>query len=195
MKRFRRSPVAIICYVIAILITCYFIGVTISTLITIHDYYAQYDMQAGFGETMAYLLQNGLTILVNAVVVFMAGFILEEVRKLNPSNWTTDEERAEAREAKQLAREQKQAAKGEAARIRAGVVTEAEAAKAGEEIPVEADFSDVADEVVAEAADDVAAEAVEAADAAEEAAGEAIDAAEEPAVEAADAAEEITDEE
>ena len=140
MKKFRRSPVAIACYVIAALLAVYFLAVIFSTLSTINEYYAQYDMRAGFGETFGYLMQNGMSIFVNALLVFMAGFILETVRKLNPSNWMTDEEIAEAREAKQLAREEKQAAKGEAAKIKAGVITAEEAEAANAEKSVEAVF-------------------------------------------------------
>ena len=140
MKKFRRSPVAIACYVIAALLAVYFLAVIFSTLSTINEYYAQYDMRAGFGETFGYLMQNGMSIFVNALLVFMAGFILETVRKLNPSNWMTDEEIAEAREAKQLAREEKQAAKGEAAKIKAGVITAEEAESANAEKSVEAVF-------------------------------------------------------
>lgn len=140
MKKFRRSPVAIACYVIAALLAVYFLAVIFSTLSTINEYYAQYDMRAGFGETFGYLMQNGMSIFVNALLVFMAGFILETVRKLNPSNWMTDEEIAEAREAKLLAREEKQAAKGEAAKIKAGVITAEEAEAANAEKSVEAIF-------------------------------------------------------
>ena len=110
MKKFRRSPVAIACYVLAALTAAYFIAVIFSTMSTIHQYYAQYQMSAGFGETVGYLLQNGLSPLVSAVTLFMAGFILEEVRKLNPSNWMTEEELAEAKEAKQKAEEAKKEA-------------------------------------------------------------------------------------
>ncbi len=140
MKKFRRSPVAIACYVIAALLAVYFLAVIFSTLSTINEYYAQYDMRAGFGETFGYLMQNGMSIFVNALLVFMAGFILETVRKLNPSNWMTDEEIAEAREAKQLARQEKQAAKGEAAKVKAGVITAEEAEAANAEKSVEAVF-------------------------------------------------------
>ena len=60
----------------------------------------------------------------------MAGFILEEVRKLNPSNWRTEDEIAEEKEAKKMAKEAKQIAKGEAAKAKADAKAEAEAEKA-----------------------------------------------------------------
>ena len=82
----------------AAITAAYFIAVIFSTMSTIHQYYAQYQMSAGFGETLGYLLQNGLSPLVSAITLFMAGFILEEVRKLNPSNWMTEEEIASRNE-------------------------------------------------------------------------------------------------
>lgn len=180
MKKFKKSPIAIVCYVIASIFTVYFIAVIFSTLHSINEYYASYDMQAGFGETLGYLLQNGLGPLTNAILIFMAGFILDEVRKLNPANWMTEEELAEAREARQLAREEKQAAKGEAAKIKAGVITEEEAAEAKATESVEAVFvsSDEEAEEVSEETAEVAEEAVE--ETAEEAAEITEETAEEP---------------
>ena len=200
MKQFKRSPIAIVCYVFAAIVAVYFVAVTVSTLSTIHEYYAQYGMKAGFGETMGYLLQNGLDPLVKAITVFMAGFILEEVRKLNPANWMTAEERAEAREAKQLVKEQKLAAKGEAAKIKAGVVTAAEAAQAKAEASVEANFvedAQAAEEVTeaAEAeAEEVTEEAAEVTESVEEVAEETGEAAEEVLEDSAEAAEAAAEE-
>ena len=50
MKKFRRSPIAVICYVMAAITAAYFIAVIFSTMSTIHQYYAQYQMSAGFGD-------------------------------------------------------------------------------------------------------------------------------------------------
>ena len=167
MKKFRKSPIAIACYVIAALVAVYFIAIMFSTIHSINEYYATYQMKAGLGETLGYLLQNGLGPLTNAIVIFMAGFILDEVRKLNPANWMTEEEIAEAREARQLAREEKQAAKGEAAKIKAGIITEEEAAEAKATESVEAVFVN-SDEETEAVPEEAAEEAEEIAEAAEE---------------------------
>ena len=203
MKKFRRSPIAVICYVMAAITAAYFIAVIFSTMSTIHQYYAQYQMSAGFGETLGYLLQNGLSPLVSAITLFMAGFILEEVRKLNPSNWMTEEELAEAKEAKKMAREAKIIARGEAAKAKADAAAEAEAAERAAEAEKKADEMAAAEfsAVVAEGYDDeedaeVAAVEVieeepaeadaepEAADADEEAAAADVEEESEPAEEA-----------
>ena len=124
MKKFRRSPVAIVCYAIAALVFVYFAAVVVSTIISINQYYSSYGMSPGFGETLGYILQNGLTQLVSAITIFMAGFILEEVRKLNPANWKTDEEIAEEREARMMEKEAKIIAKGEEAKAKAEAAAE-----------------------------------------------------------------------
>lgn len=119
MKKFRKSPIAIACYIISGLVFVYFVAVVASTIVSIYQYYSGYDMAPGFGETLGYVLQNGLSPLVSAITIFMAGFILEEVRKLNPANWMTDEEIADAREARMMEKEAKIIAKGEAAKAKA----------------------------------------------------------------------------
>ena len=167
MKKFRKSPIAIACYVIAALVAVYFIAIMFSTIHSINEYYATYQMKAGLGETLGYLLQNGLGPLTNAIVIFMAGFILDEVRKLNPAKWMTEEEIAEEKEAKRLAREEKQAAKGEAAKIKAGIITEEEAAEAKATESVEAVFVN-SDEETEAVPEEAAEEAEEIAEAAEE---------------------------
>ena len=138
-KKFRRSGFSIACYVIAavmLVYVCYLVGTTVST---INQYYAQYDMTAQPGEYVSYIMQQALTPLVNTVVVFMLGYILDAVRKNNPDNYMTDEEVEEARIAKKEAREAKKYAKGEAAAAKAGVA-------ASTEKSVEADFAKSLDE-------------------------------------------------
>ena len=182
MKKFRRSPFTIACYVFAALFAAYFIAVLISTVTTITQYYAAYDMSPTFGEVVTYLFQQGLTPLVAAIVTFMSGIILDEVRKGNPANWASDEEISEAKEAKRLAKEAKQIAKGEAA---AAAAAAAETLDTSEEIKPE--FS----AVVAEQSENTVEfeggkEAEEAAAEAEETVKEAADAAEEEAEETAE---------
>lgn len=189
MKKFRRSPFTIACYVIAAMFAAYFVTIVISTVTTINQYYAAYDMSPTFGEVASYLFQQGTMPLFAAIGTFMAGIILDEVRKGNPANWASDEEISEAKEAKRLAKEAKQIAKGEAAAAAATAASAAEKIVSDESIKPE--FAAVVaeeskntvvfdDEEDAEAADEAEA-AVE--EKAEEAAG-----AEEKAEEAAGAA-------
>ncbi len=126
MKKFRRSPFTIACYVIAAMFAAYFVTIVISTVTTINQYYAAYDMSPTFGEVASYLFQQGTMPLFAAIGTFMAGIILDEVRKGNPANWASDEEISEAKEAKRLAKEAKQIAKGEAAAAAATAAAGAE---------------------------------------------------------------------
>ena len=175
MKQFRKSPIALACYIISALLLVYFLFVCATTISTINQYYASYDMKASFGETLGYLVQSGLSPLVSAITVFMAGYILEEVRKLNPANWMTEDEIAEAREAKKMAREAKQIAKGEVAKAKADAKAEAEAEARAEAAAEKLEEETAAVEFSAEVAED----AEEISEAAEEAAEETTEVAEE----------------
>lgn len=114
VKKYRRSKVATVCYVLAALMmvyTCYQIG---NTIYTINQYYGQYDMKATPNEYFTYIMQNGLEPLIHTVVFFMLGFILDEVRKLNPANWLSDEDIADKKMEKQASKDAKQFEKKEA---------------------------------------------------------------------------------
>lgn len=186
MKQFRKSPIAIACYVISVLILAYCLYVCANAIGYVNQYFASMGMPAEFGVTLEYIIQSGLSPFVSAVTVFMAGFILEEVRKLNPANWKTEDEIAEEKEAKKMAKEAKQIAKGEAAKAKADAKAEAEAeARAearAEEMVEEAEIAEFS-AVVAEDAED---EPEEFSEATEEVAEGAEDVAEETVEEPAD---------
>lgn len=182
MKKFKRSPLAIACYVIAALLGVYFIYTAVTSVKTVVEYYESYGMSAGAGEVIAYVLQTGLTSLVSALLMCMAGFILEEVRKLNPANWTESD-----------------TADVVAAELDAAVTETEEIAKevadeAAENLDaVEAEIDEAADDVV-EFVEEKKAEVVEevkttmeAADAAAEEVDETLDAAAEKVDEVLDA--------
>ncbi len=167
MKKFRRSPISIACYVLAAAFAAYFITIVISTIVTINQYYAQYEMSATVSEVVGYLFQNGLAPLTAVITTFMAGLIYDEVRKLNPDNWATEEEIAEAKEAKRIAREAKQIAKGEAAAAAAGADKDASETIKPEfaaAVAEEAEEAEEETEASIEEAEAVAEETVDAAD-------------------------------
>lgn len=116
MKKYRRTPISIICYVIAALLMIYTIYVGSTTVATIVDYYSSYDMAPQAGEFLTYLMQNCLMPFVSSILIGMAGFILDAVRKADPANWLTDEELADAKEAKKAAKLEAKAAKAETAK-------------------------------------------------------------------------------
>lgn len=112
-KIYRKSGVAIACYVFAAILliyTCYTAG---STVGQINEYYAGYGMSAQPMEYVTYVAQSALPYMIYTVVVFMLGFILDAVRKTDPRNYMTEEEYADAKAAKKEAKEAKKIAKGE----------------------------------------------------------------------------------
>jgi hypothetical protein len=114
-KKYRRSALSIVCYVLAALMLVYIIYTGGSTVAQINQYYAQYGMKAQPMEYITYVMQAVLTHIVNAFLFFMMGYILDEVRKNNAAYYLSDEEIEEAKIAKKEAREAKKAAAAEAA--------------------------------------------------------------------------------
>ncbi len=115
-KKFRRSGIAIACYAIAgivMLYAFYSIGSTISYLV---EYFGQYGMSItdNFGDAFSYIVSAALQPIIMSVLVFMAGYILEEVRSQNPAYYVTDAELAAAKAAKAEAKAAAKAAKTEA---------------------------------------------------------------------------------
>ncbi len=139
VKKYRRSAISIVCYVFAALMVLYIFYLIGSTVATINQYYAQYDMKAQPMEYVTYIMQTILEPLINTVVLFMFGYILDEVRKNNSAYYVSDEELEEAKIAKQEAKAVKKAAKVEAAALKAGDMTVTEQS-------VEADFAKSLDE-------------------------------------------------
>ena len=119
-KKFRRSAITTIGYVLAALMliyTCYQIG---NTVHTINEYYAQYGMKATPLEYLTYVGQNALNPLIYAALLFLISAVHNEVRKNNPANYLSDEDIVEADAAKKAAKEAKQVRKGDEAAAKAG---------------------------------------------------------------------------
>ena len=134
-KKFIQSPVAIICYVLAALMVVYACYQGGNTVKQINEYYASYGMSAKPMEYVTYVLQGMLEPLIHAFTFFIAGYILNAVRKLDPKNFKTASEMADLEDAKKEAKDRKQAAKGEAKAAKAGH-------KPSEEESVRADFAE-----------------------------------------------------
>ena len=82
-KKYRRSAVSIVCYAVAALMLLYIVYLVGSTAAQINQYYAQYDMKAPAAEFMSYIMQTVMSPLMNVIMFFMFGYILDEVRKKN----------------------------------------------------------------------------------------------------------------
>ena len=86
-KVYKQSWIAIVCYVAAaamLIFACYTAGATVKQ---INEYYSSYGMDPTAKEYVTYVLQAMVDPLVRALLIFMAGYILTAVRKLDPKNY------------------------------------------------------------------------------------------------------------
>lgn len=99
-KKLRKSPVVIALYAVAALVLLYSVYLVGSTVSYISSYYGQYGATPGLGETVGYVMQSVYQPLVMAILLGAAGYILNEVRALNPAYYATKEEIEAAKAAK-----------------------------------------------------------------------------------------------
>lgn len=108
-KKLRKSPIVIALYVLAVVAlvyACYQAGSAIKYVVS---YYSSYNMTPGFGETAAYVLQSAFQPIVMAILLAAAGYILNEVRALNPAYYATKEELEALKAAKKAAKNKSEA--------------------------------------------------------------------------------------
>ncbi len=143
-KKYKKSIIAIACYVFAALLLIYVCYIAGNTISTVNQYYAQYGISATAGEYVTYIIESGLTPLVEAVLVFMAGCILDAVRMSNPDNYFTEEELAEIKIAKREAKEAQKAKKKAASESGAAdqSETDVESVKADFEASLDAELKE-----------------------------------------------------
>ena len=89
MKKLKKSPVSIVCYVIAALSLIYALYALVSGYSYLNSYFSAYGTSIGanLGDAATYMLSQSFTPLCFAVMVFMCGHINEGVRALNPENY------------------------------------------------------------------------------------------------------------
>lgn len=89
MKKLKKSPVSILCYVIAALSLIYALYALVSGYSYLNSYFSAYGTSIGanLGDAATYMLSQSFTPLCFAVMVFMCGHINEGVRALNPENY------------------------------------------------------------------------------------------------------------
>lgn len=95
-KKFKQSAITIILYLFAALMLVYTIYQIYSTCTAIASYYEQMGSAPSASEIISYVLQAVVTPLSTAVLLLGAGCILNETRKLNPSNYVVVEKPAPA---------------------------------------------------------------------------------------------------
>ena len=86
-KVYKQSPIAVACYVIAAALLIYAFYTGGNTVSQIKEYYGGYGISATPKEYVTYVLQAVIDPLIRAIMVFMGGYILTAVRKLDPKNY------------------------------------------------------------------------------------------------------------
>lgn len=157
-KKLRKSPVTIILFVLAAIMLIYALYLVGSTIAYIVNYYAQYGMSPQLGESVGYVLQSTYQPLGLAILIGAAGFILKEVRALNPANYVTKEEIAVAKAAKTVEVATEEVATEETEEVTEAEETVAETAEEVEAVAEEAEAATEELEAVAEEAEEVAEE-------------------------------------
>ena len=112
-KKYKKSTFTLVCYVLAAIMLVYAFYTIGSTISYLSSYFAAYgtSLSDNFGDAISYIVTSTIQPLAFAVLFFMAGLVLDEVRKLNPKYYLTDEEVAQLAAAKAAAKAAKKSAK------------------------------------------------------------------------------------
>ena len=93
-KKLKQSPIVLILYLLGALMMVYTIYQIISTCSAISSYYSQMGSAPKATEIINYVLQAIVQPIASAALLGGAGYILNEVRALNPKNYITVEKPA-----------------------------------------------------------------------------------------------------
>lgn len=93
-KKLKQSPIVLALYVLGALMLVYAIYQIISTCVAISSYYSQMGSAPKATEIISYILQAVVQPISTAAVLGAAGYILNEVRALNPNNYEVVEKPA-----------------------------------------------------------------------------------------------------
>ena len=93
-KKLKTSKVTIGLYACTGIVSVYALYAIFNSITYLRNYFKTYVSTIGehFGDALSYILNQSLSYIVFAVLLFVASVILTEVRKLNPENYISDEE-------------------------------------------------------------------------------------------------------
>lgn len=93
-KKLKTSKVTIGLYACTGIVSVYALYAIFNSITYLRNYFKTYGSSIGdhFGDALSYILNQSLSYIVFAVLLFVASVILTEVRKLNPENYISDEE-------------------------------------------------------------------------------------------------------
>jgi hypothetical protein len=93
-KKLKTSKVIIGLYVCTGIVSVYALYAIFNSITYLRNYFKTYGSSIGehFGDALSYILNQSLSYIVFAVLLFAAAAVLHEVRKLNPDNYLSQEE-------------------------------------------------------------------------------------------------------
>lgn len=93
-KKLKTSKVIIGLYVCTGVVSVYALYAIFNSITYLRNYFKTYGSSIGehFGDALSYILNQSLSYIVFAVLLFAAAAVLHEVRKLNPDNYLSQEE-------------------------------------------------------------------------------------------------------
>jgi len=93
-KKLKTSKVIIGLYVCTGIVSVYALYAIFNSITYLRNYFKTYGSSIGehFGDALSYILNQSLSYIVFAVLLFAAAAVMHEVRKLNPDNYLSQEE-------------------------------------------------------------------------------------------------------
>ena len=135
-KKLKTSKVIIGLYVCTGIVSVYALYAIFNSITYLRNYFKTYGSSIGehFRDALSYILNQSLSYIVFAVLLFAAAAVLHEVRKLNPDNYLSQEEL----EVLAVEKAEKAAKAAEAKADKAAKAAEAKAVKEAEKVAKEA---------------------------------------------------------
>ncbi len=135
-KKLKTSKVIIGLYVCTGIVSVYALYAIFNSITYLRNYFKTYGSSIGehFGDALSYILNQSLSYIVFAVLLFAAAAVLHEVRKLNPDNYLSQEEL----EVLAVEKAEKAAKAAEVKADKAAKAAEAKAVKEAEKVAKEA---------------------------------------------------------
>lgn len=93
-KKLKTSKVIVGLYVCTGIVSVYALYAIFNSITYLRNYFKTYGSSIGehFGDALSYILNQSLSYIVFAVLLFAAAAVMHEVRKLNPDNYLSQEE-------------------------------------------------------------------------------------------------------
>lgn len=99
MKKLKKSPISIVCYVLAALALVYCVYAIGAAIVYLNSYFTAYGTSIGANlkDAFTYIVGQSFTPLTSGVLLFMTGHINDSIRSMNPDNYVEVASKTEAK--------------------------------------------------------------------------------------------------